>query len=815
VTEGLWERVSAVVERVIESPADARSALLDELCGNDLVLRQEAESLVAAHQTGGDRFERPAADLLSGIRSDGTGATVVAGQRIGPYQVVREIGRGGMGAVFEAFRADDDFRKRVALKTLAIGPRGEKTLRRFRQERRILARLEHRHIAALVDGGVLPDGVPYFAMELVEGEPIDRYCAGRGLSVTDRLRLMRQVTGAVQFAHQNLVVHRDLKPSNVLVTADGTVKLLDFGIAKLLGPDDDESDPDLTQTGGSPYTPAYASPEQLRGEPITTASDIHALGVVLFQVLAGRHPFRDGDPSQSVLRRRIEEEPPPPTGLGPDLDAIVGKALHKEPDRRYPSAEQLGDDLSRYLEGLPVQARPDTLGYRVGKLVRRNRIAVAALTIAALSLIVTAVASRVQARVAAAERDRAQLEAAKANRISGFVQEMLRSADPREAGPDLTVAAALAAATARADSSLAADSAVLASVLTAIGRSYLGLGRYDDAEPPLRRALALRRALGRDAETATSLHELGRVHLERGDLAPAESLFRQALAAARAPAVPDSAGIAPILSDLGDLLQYAGDLAGAAAAHREALAVRTRLEGARGAGVAASLNNIAVIEGQQGRWVVAESLGRAALAIVIERQGRRHPDVAAGLNALAFAVQSQQRAPEAESLYRQALEVRLETLGPNHPETARTYMNLGWLLHETRRYPEALAEADRVLGLRGSVLPDEHPAVGSTLLLQGQSLLAMGRPADAERRLREALGIRQRALPPGHWLIAASQSAVADALIAQRRFGEAERLLVAALPVLQAARGEEHEQTRLARERLARLYRTSGRGPPT
>jgi len=812
VGEDWWERLSGAFERLLEEPAESRAALLNQLCHDEPALRQELESLLAAHNTEGERFSVPAADLLAGARSAERDGGLAEGRRLGPYLVVREIGQGGMGSVFEAYRADDDFRKRVALKTIAVGRGLPAVLRRFRQERRILARLDHRHIAALLDGGIMPDGVPWFAMEYVEGEPIDRYCESRGLPLADRLQLMRQVCGAVQYAHQNLVVHRDLKPGNILVTADGTVKLLDFGIAKLLAPDEDASDPDLTEVGASPYTTAYASPEQLRGEPITTASDLHALGVVLFQMLTGRHPYREADTAQAEVRRRIQDDAPPSAGLGPDLDAILGMAMRKEPTRRYASAEQLGDDLQRWLDRLPVRARPDTLGYRLGKFARRNRVAVGASALAVTALLAAVGISATQARVAAAERDRARLEAAKANRVTAFVQEMLRAADPRQASPDLTVADALAGAARRADSALAAEPEVLAAVGTAIGLSYLGLGRYDEAEPLLRRALELREGLGPAAapEVAASLRNLAAVHSERGDLVPAESLFRASLATYRQLPAPDSAGLGRVLNDLGDLLQYKGDLPGAETMHREALTLRQAQDGPRSEAVAASLNNIAVIQGQQGHWAVAESLGRTALDIVAERRGPRHPDVASGLNALAFVVQSQQRPVEAESLYRAALEIREAALGREHPETARTYMNLGWLLHDTGRYAEAAEQGARVLALRGRILGDDHPAVGSTLIMVGQSLLQLGRSAEAEIRLRDALRIREAALPAGHWLIAASQSALAEALLVQRRFGEAERLLLAALPVLRTERGEEAELTALARRRLARLTALRG-----
>lgn len=434
-----------------------------------------------------------------------------------------------MGSVFEAYRVDDDSRKRVALKTISVGRSQPGIVERFRRERRILARLEHRNIAALLDGGITPEGAPYFAMEYVAGEPIDEYCRAHQLSLRERLQLMRQVCGAVHFAHQSLVVHRDLKPGNILVTADGTVKLLDFGIAKVLVADDERGAPvhDVTGVEPSPYTLAYASPEQLLGAPVTTASDVYALGVVLFAVVTGSHPFRGAGATTTAMRQRILTDAPPSTGSSSDLDAIIGRAMHKDHSRRYSSAEQLGDDLRRLMDGLPVLAQPDSLGYRALKFARRNRVGVIATALSVVSLIAAFAISVRQARAAADERDRARFEAAKANRVTQFVQDMLRSADPRASGPGLTVAAALANAAQRADSSLSAEPEILASVQTAIGLSYLGLGQYQDAERLLQRALALRRTLGPEAanETAASLRNLATVYSERGELAPADSLF--------------------------------------------------------------------------------------------------------------------------------------------------------------------------------------------------------------------------------------------------------------------------------------------------
>jgi serine/threonine protein kinase len=366
----------------------------------------------------------------------------LAGQRFGPYQIVREIGRGGMGTVYLAGRADDQFKKRVALKILRGGFNTHEVLSRFRHERQILATLDHPNIASLLDGGSTPSGEPYFVMDYVEGTPIEQYCDSHQLSVAERITLFRQVCSAVQYVHQNLIVHRDLKPSNILVTPDGTPKLLDFGIAKILKPELIMTMVDATSADARVMTPAYASPEQVRGEPITTASDIYSLGVILYELLTGHRPYRVKNNSQHELSRAICEDDPdkPSTAVsraekGPqrqpvtveevsrnrssapeklqrslkgDLDNILLKAMRKEPQRRYASVEQFSEDLRCHLANLPVSAHEDTLGYRVGKFVRRNRVPVAAALLALASLVAGMTAALVEARVALRERARAE-----------------------------------------------------------------------------------------------------------------------------------------------------------------------------------------------------------------------------------------------------------------------------------------------------------------------------------------------------------------------------------------------------------------------
>lgn len=387
-----WLQIKTVLDAALDRPAAERPALLAFLCGDDDALRQEALSLLdAAEDDGGlDAFAERNPDPLE------------PGGNAGPYRLLKLLGAGGMGAVYLAERADGQFEKQVAVKLIKRGMDTDEILRRFRAERRILARLEHPHIARLLDAGMTADARPFFVLEYVGGLPINRYARERALPLRERLALFRQVCAAVQFAHQNLVIHRDLKPANILVTASGEVKLLDFGIAKLIAPEDDLTPDALTVTGAGarPYTPAYAAPEQLRGEAATTATDVYALGAVLYELLTGKRAFGP--------RRAPDDEPARPSAQAPalrgDLDNILQVALRVDPARRYPSAGALGDDLRRHLEKLPVRARPDTWDYRARRFVARNRIAAAAAALIGVSLVGGIVATTHQARAARAER---------------------------------------------------------------------------------------------------------------------------------------------------------------------------------------------------------------------------------------------------------------------------------------------------------------------------------------------------------------------------------------------------------------------------
>jgi eukaryotic-like serine/threonine-protein kinase len=427
MTPELWQRVKEVFEQVRQLDEAGRRAFVARPCDNDGELHLEVVSLLEADATAEAIVDRLAIEYLSPDTLEPVPEDW-QGRRIGAYQLLTCLGRGGMGEVWRARRADRQFEKEVAIKLVRVGYASNFVLQRFRAERQILATLEHPNIARLIDGGVTEEGQPYLVMELVEGQPIDQYCESQSLPIAQRLRLFRDVCGAVSYAHQRLVVHRDLKPSNILVTAEGTIKLLDFGIAKILQPPlADGATAEATRTVLRALTPAFSSPEQILGLNITTASDVYSLGVVLFHVLAGRSPYRTTFAStRDAIQDVCETEPMRPSAAAAqlvpadkarvlpdrDLDDITLKALRKEPERRYGSVEQFSEDLRRYLAGLPVTVRGEQLTYRAGKFVRRHRVEVAAVVLIATALLIGIVLTSREARIANQQRARAERHSA-------------------------------------------------------------------------------------------------------------------------------------------------------------------------------------------------------------------------------------------------------------------------------------------------------------------------------------------------------------------------------------------------------------------
>lgn len=835
-------------------PADRRESFLHGVRAADPELGEKLSLLLAASEETRPGVQEATAKgpvaTLTIAPEDAAGTREedlrVEGQRAGPYRMLREVGRGGSGTVFLAERDDQEFRKTVAIKLLRSGTESADILRRFRQERQILASLDHPFIAKLHDGGTTDAGLPYFVMEYVAGRPIDQECDRRRLSIRERLELFRKVCAAVHFAHQSLVVHRDLKPRNILLTEDGSPKLLDFGIAKLLGADPLSAGPEVTLVDARPMTPEYASPEQVLGEPITTASDVYSLGVVLYELLTGHRPHRirslqfedirrgvcvdepvkpsmvvgqtvEGDggeegPSRitprSVAEARAETQERLGRLLAGDLDNVVSMAMSKEPQRRYASAAELAEDLRRHLEGLPVLARQDTLSYRTSKFVRRHRAGVAVAAAFLLSLVGFGVAMTVQSARVARQRNLAEREAAKAVAINQFLQKTLGSANPTEGlGRDTTVLEALSTAVGTIGESFEGQPEIQAAVENTIGFTYLGLGRYDEAEPLLRSALKRRRSVLGDEhpDVAESLTNLGGLMLYRGDYRSAEGFFRQALEQRRK-RLGRHPDVAASLNDLGLSLAYLGDYAAAEPLYREALAMRRELVGRDDPTVAETLNNLAFLLHDKGDYAAAEPIYREVVAMDRKLLGDEHPNLAIDLDNFASLLDDKGDYAAAEPLFREALEIRRKALGEGHPDVAKSLNNLASMLERKGDYAAARSLYQEAIAIRRKLFDGSHPDLATNLNNLARLLTATGEYEEALRLFRESHRMYRATLGEGHWLLASSQTNLGRCLTRMGRFADAERQLVASRETLVSRLGARHERTVIATDALVALY---------
>jgi len=807
---GRWREIDDLFAEALDRPPAERGAFLDAACGGDPELRREVERLLAADSESQATFlERPVGELLGLVpdRSDRAGEPA----RLGHYRLLGRLGGGGMGDVFRARREDEHYEQEVAIKILRSGL-GPEALQRFLIERQILARLEHPNIARLYDGGSTEDGRPYLVMELVEGLPVDEYCDRHQLDVDQRLDLFRRICAAVQYAHQNLLVHRDLKPGNILVTAAGEPKLLDFGIAKRLerGP---ATQPDLTQTGSRIMTPSYASPEQVKGEPITTASDVYSLGVLLYGLLAGRGPYRNGlGRLPHEIERAICEEAPerpsvalfrpgaPPMAeeigrdrrarpqalrrrLQGDLDNVVLMALRKEPERRYGSAAQLAGDLESHLQSLPVVARPDTLPYRARKFLRRHRTGVAAAAVVVLLAVLFMVSLVAQGRRVARERDKARY-------ALGFLVDTFKEADPYHTqGERLTADEILSRGAERVSRDLTGQPDVQAALMDAIGEVELGLGRYDRAEPLLKQGLALRRGLfgPESLETAESLEHLGRLRQDRSAFADSEALLRQALEIKRRRLGDRDLGVARTLDALGTLLTARGGAGEAEKLHREALDIALKVEGPVGPTVASSLLALGKAKLAQGNYLAAERISRQGLVVQRGVLGTRDPRFYRVQTDVAEVLLETGKYKEAETLLRRSLAAQRELLGRDHPDVTVTLAGLATALLRQGRWEESAAAGREALGIVRARLGPSHWLVDALLGDLAAAIGAQGRPAAAIPYYEEVLEIRRRNYGPRSPQAAQVLLQLAAAYRSLKQYPEALRFAQDGLEILEQA----------------------------
>ncbi len=806
-----WQVVSPYLDRALEMPGDQRAGWVDSLRAEDPALAADLESLLR------ERSALSREDFLEGPALRAPAASL-AGQRIGAYTLISLIGQGGMGNVWLARRSDGRFEGQAAVKLLNASLVGRAGEERFRREGSILARLTHPHIARLVDAGVSPSGQPYLVLEHVEGEQIDRYCDGKGLDVEARIRLFLDVLSAVAHAHTNLIVHRDIKPSNVLVGTDGQVKLLDFGIAKLLeGEAGGGGATALTREGGRALTPEYAAPEQMTGGAITTATDVYALGVLLYVLLAGRHPAEGAFQSPADLYKAIVDTEPQRLSdavaqLKGDLDTIVAKALKKNPEERYASVSVLAGDLKRYLDNEPISARPDTLAYRTAKFVRRHRAAVAAA--GAVVLLLAGLIGFYTLRLAK-ERDRARLQAQKATKVTELLTGLLTGADPYETrkAKEPTVRGILDAGAERIEKELTGQPELKAEMLTVMGRVYQRLGIHDKAQSLLEKALAVgRHSLGPEHErVAQSLNELGVLLRAKGDLASAAPILEQALAMRRKVLGRDHKDVAVTLVELARVYGDLGSDDKAEPLFRESLAIRRKVLGEEDHETAVSRSDLAHVLRRRGDLAGAESLFRESLPIFRKTKGEDHPHVATILSQLAVIAADRENYSASESLFRQCLAMDRKTLGESHPDVATDLIGLSRPLLEQGKYEEAASKLQEGLRIALSSLGNDHPLIAFGKIYLGRVYLARKDPAAAEPLLRDALRIRQRIFSPDDWRIGVPKSVLGAALTALARYDEAEPLLLDAQRVLKDIPGAQGQETKATRNRLAALYEAWGR----
>ncbi|HSG33113.1 MAG TPA: tetratricopeptide repeat protein [Sphingomonadaceae bacterium] len=661
-----------------DCPLDERDALIERLGRGDPSFRAELESLLHHLDADPDFLERPPPGSMAMLLDDDEGDDPLVGEVVGAWVIRSRIDRGGMGAVYLGERRGGDFSQYAAIKVIALGMNSEAIIARFHAERRILAALDHPNIASILDGGVTEDGRPWFAMRYLEGAlPVDRYAEVHGLPLKERLRLMLPICESVQFAHQNLIIHRDIKPANILVTPQGVPVLLDFGIAKLLGADNE-------LTGATRlFTPEFASPEQRSGDNVTTATDVYQLGMLLFQLLCGQRPPTDDQGTVSARRPSrpsewvVSEQARPGMGsadglrrlLRGDLDTICQQALHPEPQRRYRSAEALADDLSRFLDGLPVRARPDTLTYRVGKLLLRNRWSASL----AAALFVVAIGFGVFASLAAsriAEQSRAvNIERNRAQATADFLTDLFIQADPTRSERDFTAAEMLERGLDQLGKNDSLEDSERAAVLTAIGSVLQVRGDHERARSALAEAVELERRRGADSESYLgSLLELAKAEHRLENYIESERLARAALVVA-----DDHSGVtaddrASVLNQLAVAVSDQGRFGEAAEILEQVIAVRETLPGAAtDQDLAANYNNLGLSYTEMGRLDLAEQAYDASLKIVEQRFGQQHPYGAFLRHSRAGLHKRRGDLDSARSDLIDALDIAVKTLGEEHP----------------------------------------------------------------------------------------------------------------------------------------------------
>lgn len=835
-----WRHIDTLFEKALEKPAGDRYSYIKQICGNDPELYSELKKLLEIHEEAGrilgDSVTEFASPLLPGLttqleterekKDDPDFTDLQPGAIIGSYVIREKIGRGGMGDIYIARRADNLYEKDIAIKVMRAGLDSRDILRRFESERKILASLEHPNIARLYDGGISREERPWFVMEYVEGMPIDEYCDFHKLSVSKRIELFLTVCNAVGYAHQNLIVHRDLKPSNILVTPDGSIKLLDFGIAKILSDEPADSDSSVTRIGERFLSPNYASPEQLANEKITTASDVFSLGVVLYKLLTGRRPFRRRYPftdqkqtdkvpeypskvvkngSRRNCRNRSATQSELTRTLKGDLDAIVMMALRNEPDRRYGSADQFIDDLQRYMQNLPVRAQTESIGYRLKKFIIRHKTGFGASVLAVILSVGFTVALILQQAQTAKERNLALTERDKATEIAGFLEDLFAAGDPAfgtTRADTLQLKEFIKIGTERIHQELESQPVVQAQMFNVLGNVNRKLGLFDESRLLLEKALEMRSDLFKEdhPEIAESMNNMGEYYYDTGDYETATPYLQNALEMRLRLFGKHHKDVAKSYTSLANLVHSNGDYDKAESLYRQAYEINLELNGEVNRSTAISITNLATILQRKGNLDEAERLHHQALEIYQQLLSDEHPLIATSSNNLALLLIERGDFEQAEPYSRRALDLRRKIYGDQHPQTLNSLNNLATLLADLENYKEAEELYKRSLELRKNQFGYQSRAVFVTLNNLADLMKKTGDYETAIPLFNEAIQIAVNVLGDEHPSVGILSANLAAALRLAGSVNEAEEIYRSSVDLL--SRQLSHDHPSLARAKI-------------
>lgn len=846
-----WNKVNEILSDVLELDTGARRGYIKEKCASSPEIEREVLSLLDGEVDADDLFGSPAvedfADLIEPRKEE---PEALAGQTLGNYRIIRELGWGGMGAVYLAERTDGAFEQQVALKLLKREFNTSALRRYFQQERAILATLQHPNIARLLDAGTTEDKVPFIVMEYVDGLPIDEYCSINDLSLSERLDLFREVCTAVDFAHRSLIIHRDLKPSNILVTSDGSVKLLDFGISKILSENvDGNASRTITRLGV--MTPSYASPEQLKNESVTTATDVYSLGVILYELLCGVRPFegRDSDIFDTG-RFALDAEPPLPSAvvsgstvdrpsalprdprdtdhglarntapriraikpqqLRGDLDNIITKALKREPERRYASVANFSEDIGRYQSGFPVQARPDTFRYRAHKFINRNVTGVAAAAVVMVAIMAGIGATLWQSSVAAAERDRAQQEADKAQKINAYLQNVLNFSNPHwlssnpKRNRDATIAQAMDEALKTIDTDLAGEPEIQAEILFTLCQSYATQGDFSKSNSLARRAIEkFDEALGPgNVKSMQASVILGDTLYLSGQFDEAEENYLRAIDYFRERYPTDPTAIKWLtiaLNDQGNVDIIRGKFEIAVARIRESVSLAEQITGRDRYVLPTVLTNLATALQYLNDYEGSAEYSARSLTVMREQGsdqklegGIAHLTIGKAQNMIKNYELAAHHLEIADQIF-------TSSVGDENAYTLNNRYHKANNLLKRGRTAEALALVETTIAQQKALFPKGHFTISFSQRLLGEILTRTGKEKEGEQVLRTALDFMSASVSEPNHEISFIKTTLGENLIAQNRPAEARDLLNSALNGFLATRGDNNFFTDRCRE---------------